>query len=145
MIGNTLVTGGSAVALYLFLAAAPAEAQQGKGKGKGGGQRDAPATEQVDGRYDTDRERDGYGSGRTPPGWCRGVGNPHRDVANCGYGGAGRYRSYEDAHAAFHAYLDRKYSDLARRRPLDPVYQIRIRSDRKLEHDRWHAEMGRRH
>lgn len=57
----------------------------------------------------------------------------------------GRNGSYDEAHADFHRYLDRKYSDLADDRPLDPVYQIRIRRDRKAEHDRWHAEMGRRH
>ena len=98
-------------------------------------------------RYESNGRRKGV-----PPGWCIGKGNPHNTPENCGpnagrstYGRSGRSGSYEDAHAEFHRYLDRKYSDLADDRPLDPVHQIRIRRDRAAEHDRFHAEYGRRH
>lgn len=131
------------LATALAVTASPASAQQGKGKGAP--ERNAPSADRGVDRSDQEWNRQGNGSGKTPPGWCRGVGNPHREAANCGYGRAGRFSSYEDAHAAFHEYLDRKYSDLARRSPLNPAYQIRIRRDRKLEHDGWHAQMGRRH
>lgn len=107
--------------------------------------------------YDTGRVS-GNGAGKVPPGWCRGKGNPHNTPENCGYtssrgtygdGDYGRTRSgngsYEDEHAAYHRWLDRKYSDLASRRPLDPTWQIRIRAEKKAEHDRWHAQIGQRH
>jgi hypothetical protein len=56
-----------------------------------------------------------------------------------------RNASYERDHAEFHRYLDRKYSDLAARRPLDLEYQVQLRRDRQREHDEWHRRAGVRH
>lgn len=112
--------------------------------------------ERYDDRYD-DRRSAGNGSGKVPPGWCKGKGNPHNTPENCGYASRrgtydndgrtrnGNYGSYEEEHAEYHRWLDRKYSDLAARRPLDPTYQIRIRAEKRAEHNRWHERMGRRH
>lgn len=102
-----------------------------------------------------------------PPGWCIGRGNPHNTVANCGVGagrydpryddriytGGGRYEidrdrysgSYAQQHADYHAWHDRQCRSLSAQRPLDLVYQIRIRAQCKAEHDAWHRQTGTRH
>lgn len=155
-----------AIALGLTLASSPALAQ-----GKGKQHKDKAREERVDyrdsdrypteygsGRYEV---RGGNGSGKVPPGWCKGKGNPHNTPENCGYRGSherdrrvygdrdgsvrSRGGSYEQEHGDFHYYLDRKYSELARQRPLDVRWQVEIRARKKAEHDRWHAQMGRRH
>jgi hypothetical protein len=105
-----------------------------------------------------------------PPGWCV-RGNPHNTVENCGYnsqrsrnddyngrygndgsygnyGSYGRYgnsSSYDAAHRDFHNYLDRKYSELAARRPLDINWQLQLRREKQREHDEWHRQAGRGH
>lgn len=100
-----------------------------------------------------------------PPGWCV-RGNPHNTVENCGYSGQrsrndgyydgrygdygsdGRYGnsgSYDAAHRDFHNYLDRKYSELAARRPLDINWQLQLRREKQREHDQWHRQAGRAH
>lgn len=131
--------------------------------------RDEDHDDRYDDRYENARSGDRYGNGRSKqagvPAFCRsGQGHPVHGRRWCQdrgygvgtganndrygqgtYGRSGRSGSYEDSHAELHRYLDRKYSDLADDRPLDPMYQIRIRRERSAEHDRWHAEMGRRH
>jgi hypothetical protein len=106
-----------------------------------------------------------------PPGWCV-RGNPHNTVENCGYNGQrsrndhyydgrspndGRYSnygsygrygnssSYDAAHRDFHNRLDRKYSELAARRPLDINWQLQLRREKQREHDQWHRQAGRGH
>lgn len=54
-------------------------------------------------------------------------------------------RNYDRSHEQFHVELDRRYSDLASRRPLDLEYQLRIRREKQAEHDRWHEQAGIRH
>ena len=95
-----------------------------------------------------------------PPGWCIGRGNPHNTPENCGYSSSRRTNdryddryddrtsrsgSYAQSHADFHRQLDRKYADLAARRRSDPIYQIRLRSEKAAEHQRWHERTGTRH
>lgn len=112
----------------------------------------------------------GNGSGKVPPGWCQGVGNPHNTRENCGYdrrddrrydrrddrridrridrnraGNNGRSRSYEQDHAIFHRELDRRYDRLSAQRPLDVQYQLELRMRKRAEHDSWHARQGIRH
>lgn len=53
--------------------------------------------------------------------------------------------SYQRDHDEFHRYLDRKYGDLAARRPLDVQYQLQLRQERQREHDEWHRRVGIRH
>ena len=53
--------------------------------------------------------------------------------------------SYERAHAEFHRQHDYACRDRAARRPLDPIWQVRVRSECKVEHDRWHDREGIRH
>jgi hypothetical protein len=107
-----------------------------------------------------------------PPGWCV-RGNPHNTVENCGYNGQrsrndrydgrydndrygndgrygdyGRYGnsgSYDSAHRDFHNRLDRKYSELAARRPLDINWQLQLRREKQREHEEWHRQAGRGH
>lgn len=163
----------SAAALAVVLTVSPAEAQ-GKGKGKGNKKNDtrveARAGDRYDDRYRDDRYDDeryddryrtarstGNGSGKVPPGWCKGKGNPHNTRENCGYRSDGRYDdrygrdrygrsgSYERDHADFHYYLDRKYSDLSRGRALDVPAQIELRMRKKAEHDEFHRQTGTRH
>ncbi|HEX2095623.1 MAG TPA: hypothetical protein VHG28_24715 [Longimicrobiaceae bacterium] len=103
-------------------------------------------------RLSTRRHRD------VPPGWCQGVGNPHNTVANCGPGAGrydsrdgvyrdddgiyrdrdDRYGSFEEAHAAFHRHHDQVCRERADDRPLDPAWQLRVRTECSAEHDRWH-------
>ncbi|HET7275848.1 MAG TPA: hypothetical protein VFI91_11840 [Longimicrobiaceae bacterium] len=105
-----------------------------------------------------------------PPGWCKGKGNPHNTPENCGYSrdildwGLDRDRrdtrypyprrgdrdridrdSYAAAHRDFHRIHDRQCRELSSRRPLDPVYQLRVRAECKMEHDRWHDRVRIRH
>jgi hypothetical protein len=54
-------------------------------------------------------------------------------------------RSYGTAHEEFHLHLDLKYRALAAERPFDLRRQLELRARKSAEHDRWHAEMGRRH
>ncbi|MEW5927978.1 MAG: hypothetical protein AB1941_10860 [Gemmatimonadota bacterium] len=103
-------------------------------------------------RLSTRRHRD------VPPGWCRGVGNPHNTIANCGWSrdrydgrdgvyrdddgiwrdGDTRYGGYSDAHDAFHRHHDAVCRDRADDRPFDPAYQLRVSQECSAEHDRWH-------
>jgi hypothetical protein len=84
--------------LAALVGAAPLGAQHGNGHGRGHDRdRDRDRRETVDRRHDRDdddvrwerRRSDDRAASRSgrrvPPGWCRGVGNPHRTVANCGY------------------------------------------------------------
>lgn len=121
--------------------------------------------DRYDDRYDDDRDsRRGEG----PP-FCRnGEGHPVHGWEWCeekGYGdGYGNRslgaiifgddrndrnvsgsRNYDRAHEQFHYELDRRYSDLSSRRPLDLGYQLRIRREKAAEHDRWHQQAGIRH
>ncbi|HEV2148748.1 MAG TPA: hypothetical protein VGR37_15190 [Longimicrobiaceae bacterium] len=154
------------VALAAGLAAAPADAQ-GKGNKK-----EKSRTEEVrnrehrDDRRDEDRwddrvrleRREGK---RVPPGWCKGKGNPHNTPENCGYDRRDdrrdddryddrryddrRSRSYEDAHRAFHREHDQVCRERASQRPFDARWQLRVRTECKLEHDRWHDRAGQPH
>ncbi len=146
-----------ALALAAALAAAPADAQ-GKGKDK----KDRERTEQArsrsfrpeDGERRSDRWEDEVrlerrGGKRVPEGWCRGKGNPHNTVENCGPG-ADRYdrrddRRYESGsgsfdqdHAAYHREQDRVCRERASQRPFDLRYQLQVRQECKAEHERWH-------
>jgi hypothetical protein len=140
----------------LSLSVSPADAQ-GKGKKQ---DRERDRVEQVsDGWYGDDygqaRRGQGNGAGKVPPGWCQGRGNPHNTRENCGYTAdrrndsrgsvGGRAGSYEREHAEFHRQLDRRYEELAARRPLDVAYQIQLRADKAAEHRRWHERTGTRH
>src|SRR5687768_1098972 len=102
MINSTLRIPMLAV-LAALLSAGPVLAQKGNGRGN---DRDRGRSEEV--RRERDRDRDGderwdrddddrrdarrgdrdrfnrRANRRVPPGWCRGVGNPHRTAANCG-------------------------------------------------------------
>lgn len=163
--------------LALFLVAAPAFAQ-GKSKGKAA-KEGRPTLERVrDDDRDRDRDRDweryeryeddvyrstarGNGAGKVPPGWCKGQGNPHNTVENCGYRSDDRrYDVYSDrnvyndrisgseyqrAHRDFHDYLDRKYGDLSSRAGLDLERQLQLRIDKRREHDDWHRRAGIAH
>lgn len=117
--------------------------------------------ERFDNRYE---RRDGK---RVPPGWCKGRGNPHNTPENCGYDRDRRYDwdgpyerrddrydprdpdsrsgSYAEAHRRFHDLHDRQCRDRAAQRPLDIEYQIRVRSECKATHERWHERAGRGH
>jgi hypothetical protein len=104
---------------------------------------------------------DGRARRNVPPGWCRGRGNPHNTPENCGYsgsdrryddygsdrdyGGYGGSGSYAEAHAAFHRNLDREYAARAAQRRSDPIYQIRLRTEKAADHQRWHERTGTRH
>jgi hypothetical protein len=164
------------LAFALALASTPAMAQgRGNGNGHGNGKAKSEQTrkaaeerrpvlqrraddDQDDDRYDDDRYEDTYGvysNGQrrsVPPGWCKGKGNPHNTVENCGYGND-RYNatysrsgsSYEASHADFHRYLDDKYRSLASRNPLDVRRQLELRAQKSAEHQRWHDQAGIRH
>lgn len=85
-------------ALAALLTASPVLAQ-GKGNGHGRGHdrdrverrddrgrdRDDDDDRRWDRRRSDDRVFSRRSGRRVPPGWCRGVGNPHRTRANCGY------------------------------------------------------------
>ena len=143
----------------LALASTPALAQ---GNGKGGQARGgAEAQRGAADIYTTPgADRDGYlrqrgnGSGKIPPGWCQGVGNPHNTVENCGYTRdsgrsdypiSGRNGSYEEAHARFHQDLDYRYERLAAERPLDISYQLQLQARKRAEHEDWHRRTGISH
>lgn len=146
------------VALAAALAASPVDAQ-GKGKGK---QKEKSRTEQVrtreyrDDRWDQEVRLERRDGKRVPPGWCRGKGNPHNTPENCGYDRRRddrryddryddrrrddrRYGSFEEAHRAFHREHDRVCRERAAQRPFDVRWQLRVRTECKAEHDRWHA------
>jgi hypothetical protein len=103
-----------------------------------------------DRRYEA--QRAGNGAGKVPPGWCQGRGNPHNTPENCGYardrrydsrtgdrrGGGGGYANFEEAHRRFHLDHDRRCRERAAQRPLDVQWQVRVRSECRAEHVRWH-------
>ena len=146
-------------ALVLVLAAAPLDAQGRSGQAKGKQKQEEVRRQEEERRpvlQRRDAEDDWYEyeqQRRTsvPRGWCQGKGNPHNTVENCGYQAASRsggiYRggSYEQQHAEFHRYLDDRYRTLAAQRPLDIRRQLELRAQKSAEHDRWHAQAGRRH
>jgi hypothetical protein len=97
-------------------------------------------------------DRRGNGAGKVPPGWCRGVGNPHNTPENCGYGRErdrfpyfGSRQEYDRAHLSFHRQLDDRFSGLANRRPYDSSYQLQLRDRKRSEHQDWHSQTGTRH
>ncbi len=53
--------------------------------------------------------------------------------------------SYDAAHREFHRIHDRRCQELASRSPLDPIYQLEVRGQCKLEHDEWHRRAGIAH
>jgi hypothetical protein len=53
--------------------------------------------------------------------------------------------SYEQAHDEFHRVHDRQCRLRAAERPLDPAWQIRVRSECRQIHDDWHRRAGRSH
>ena len=100
--------------------------------------------------------RDRNGRRNVPPGWCQGRGNPHNTPENCGYSSNrrydwddrdryGGYGSYASAHTAFHRALDREYAARGSERRSDPLYQIRLRTEKAADHQRWHERTGTRH
>ena len=153
------------MALAAALTATPLVAQ-GKGKGQEKERKQREEWVRRDSRWEDDvrlerRERgpafcrSGEGHPVHGRSWCveKGFGlgegryDDRYDRRDDRYGtsGDGRYGSYEAEHSEFHRYLDRKYSALSAQRPLDLQWQIRIRAEKKAEHDRWHAQAGRRH
>jgi hypothetical protein len=168
MTRKDLLAAAVAAVLGLSLATSPALAQ---GKGKAKQQERARAEQQRTGGWDDwypgQVNQRGNGSGKVPPGWCQGVGNPHNTPENCGYyqrdsrtypvstgrtGGAPTRdrsvnggRSYDQLHADFHRELDARYQRLSARRPLDVAYQLELRARKRAEHDEWHRRMGISH
>jgi hypothetical protein len=149
----------STLILGLALWSAPALAQ---GKGNARQQDRAGVEAQRPGTWEIPESRDrgerqvrrGNGSGKVPPGWCQGVGNPHNTAANCGYGGVydtrgdyptSRSGSYQEAHDRFHRDLDYRYDRLAAQRPLDIAYRLELESRKRAEHNEWHRRMGISH
>lgn len=117
--------------------------------------RDRP-DDRYDRRWD-DRDRSKGKRKSVPPGWCIGKGNPHNTPENCGTRSDRRYddRDYDDrdrdrrddgrrygslveAHDRFYRDLERRCDRRLAERPLDPVWQIRVRAECRAEHDRWH-------
>lgn len=120
-------------------------------------------------RWEDRRDGEGWGYNGdddrrrgVPPGWCKGKGNPHNTVENCGYGAArrdgrydsrsdpwygdrGGYGSYEQEHDEFHRIHDRECRMRAAERPLDLQWQLRVRQECKARHDDWHYRAGREH
>ena len=161
-IGTLLIV----ITAMLAFAAAPLSAQ-GKKKSKDRDERTRIERVIRGDIYDRAPARRGNGAGKVPPGWCRGVGNPHNTRANCGYRSGDRDSdrrrdryddrrreryddrdrrgSYSREHDDFHYRLDRKYRELAARRPLDLEYQLRVRAEKAREHDNWHRRTGVRH
>ena len=84
----------AAFALAIAVAASPAAAQ-GKSGSHGGGQGQAHPQHQTGAAHGhgntatrtrgTVTRRGTTATRATPPGWCKGVGNPHNTTANCGY------------------------------------------------------------
>ena len=153
------------VTAFLMVTSVPEVADGQNRRGSNG--KDRPRVDRQIGsqdNYDRGKNRRGQarrgnGAGKVPPGWCNGRGNPHNTWENCGYRSTGRNNgryydnrsrnvrgsSYDRQHADLHSYLDRKYRDLAVRRPRDIEYQVRLRAERAREHDNWHRQAGRRH
>lgn len=107
-------------------------------------------------RRSEDRLEDGRRRG-VPPGWCKGRGNPHNTVENCGRRGERydrRYEdrdddrvsgSYEEAHDAYHRNEYARCRARLAERPLDVAWQLRVRAECKRQHDEWHRRAGRSH
>jgi hypothetical protein len=155
------------LAVGVSLGVTPADAQ-GKSKENKGGKgkqkveqvrrdRNDDRYERRDVRYDSrdDVRQSGRKKG-VPPGWCKGRGNPHNTVANCGRDGErydprdddrrdrrsdDRYErgSFEERHDYFHRVHDAQCRERAAQRPLDVRWQIQVRSECSAEHERWHA------
>ncbi|HEX7239725.1 MAG TPA: hypothetical protein VF263_05640 [Longimicrobiaceae bacterium] len=87
-----------------------------------------------DDRYDRDRRYDD-----------RRYDDRRYDSRSGRYGRYSSYASFARAHDSFHRRHDWECRDLAARRPLDPGWQIRVRSDCKRRHDDWHRHAGIRH
>jgi hypothetical protein len=151
----------AALLFTLGLAAAPAEAQGRGQQDRARGEQKRQDDRKQRGAEDDRRYDDGWntpargnGSGRVPPGWCIGAGNPHNTPENCGYSQSdtrgqqqrgSRGGSYEQAHADFHRELDTRYSRLSSQRPLDVQYQLELRARKRAEHDNWHRRTGIAH
>lgn len=168
------------IALAAVMSASPALGQNGKGKGqeKSGerqrvearDERNRAEEQRREARERRDREERRYSEGRlerrdgrkVPPGWCKGKGNPHNTVANCGTRGERydpryddrryddryddrRSGSYAEAHAEFHRVHDRQCRERAAQRLLDLRWQVQVRSECKQVHDRWHQYRGVSH
>lgn len=58
---------------------------------------------------------------------------------------AQRGRSYDQLHAEFHRELDSRYQRLAAERPLDIAYRLRLRAEKRAEHEEWHRRIGIAH
>lgn len=85
--------------LATLLATDVADAQRNNGRGERGRSEEVRRDRDRDRDWDRDDDDDDDDDGRrrgerrferrsdraVPPGWCRGVGNPHRTRANCGY------------------------------------------------------------
>lgn len=107
---------------------------------------------------------------RVPPGWCQGRGNPHNTRENCRWNSrydrwerynssTRRYEtydtynrnrsssrgSYDQAHRDFHYSHDRRCRERAAQRPLDPRWQVQVRSECKSLHDQFHRRWGIAH
>jgi len=163
MIKTASITAVMTLFMALSQATSPLEAQ-----GNRGGAR------QEQGLAEQDRDRElrrlrefgrapvrGNGSGKVPPGWCKGVGNPHNTPENCGYRSAtgqrdrypidsrypgdDRRRTDQGAHNDFHNELDRHYARLAAQRPLDLRFRAELELQKRAEHEQWHRETGIRH
>jgi hypothetical protein len=149
----SIFTVASTLALALSLGVESADAQ-----GRGRGQDRAAAAQGRDDVFQRNTAPRGNGSGKVPPGWCRGVGNPHNTPENCGYNSRDprypvddrypideRDRSYEQTHADFHREMDAHYTRLAAQRPLDLQYQLELQVQKRAEHDNWHRRVGIAH
>lgn len=157
------------VALALTSLPSMASAQ---GRGNGGRaevenrrERDRNDDRDDDRYYDDRYDREANSKRGEGPPFCRnGEGHPVHGWEWCekkGYGGyenrslgdiifgdnrnVSGSRNYDRSHEQFHIELDRRYSDLSSRRPLDLEYQLRIRREKQAEHDRWHQRAGIRH
>jgi hypothetical protein len=87
-----------------------------------------------------------------PPGWCQGRGNPHNTVENCGYGPgrydpraqSGRYeRGTYDPYGVYgrnqeerDRQLDRQCRAREAERPGDPIWQLQVAKQCRLEQQR---------
>ncbi len=147
-----------------MLAASPAVAQGKQKHHEKHKHAQSVARRDHDDRWEDGREDRADAARRksVPPGWCKGRGNPHNTVENCGRGDRSntrdrdRYdpdRRYDDArgsaylraHEGFHRTHDRQCREQLARRPFDPVWQVRVRSDCRAEHVRWHERAGSNH
>lgn len=128
--------------------------------------RDGDLDRRQDERWDGVWSQNGQQADRGGPPFCRnGEGHPVHGQRWCEekgyglgvYGGldsrnsrsstgtSGRYGSYEQSHDEFHRQHDRQCRLRAAERPLDPAWQIRVRTQCKQRHDDWHYRAGRAH